>query len=67
MKKVLILLLCAALLLSGCGAGKSSYAANEEAYQPKPLPPTIRAATMQPPAIPAAARSSPRDENSSSP
>lgn len=32
MKKVLILLLCAALLLSGCGAGKSSYAANEKAY-----------------------------------
>lgn len=32
MKKVLILLLCTALLLSGCGAGKSSYAANEQAY-----------------------------------
>ena len=65
MKKVLILLLCAALLLSGCGAGKSSYAANEQAYPAETA--TIRAATMQPPAIPAAARSSPRDENSSSP
>ena len=32
MKKVLTLLLCAALLLSGCGASKSSYAANEQAY-----------------------------------
>ena len=32
MKKVLILLLCAALLLCGCGASKSSYAANEQAY-----------------------------------
>lgn len=32
MKKVLILLLCTALLLSGCGASKSSNAANEQAY-----------------------------------
>lgn len=32
MKKVLILLLCAALLLCGCGAGKSAYTANEQAY-----------------------------------
>lgn len=32
MKKVLILLLCTALLLSGCGASKSSYAENEKAY-----------------------------------
>lgn len=32
MKKVLILLLCAALLLSGCGASKSSYASNDQAY-----------------------------------
>ena len=32
MKKVLTLLLCAALLLSGCGASKSAYAVNEQAY-----------------------------------
>ena len=32
MKKVLTLLLCAAALLSGCGASKSAYAANEQAY-----------------------------------
>lgn len=32
MKKVLALLLCAAALLSGCGASKSAYAVNEQAY-----------------------------------
>ena len=32
MKKVLTLLLCTALLLSGCGTSKSSYAVNEQAY-----------------------------------
>ena len=32
MKKMLVLLLCAALLLSGCGSSKSAYAVNEQAY-----------------------------------